>query len=74
VAGQAALTVTGMAILLTLPSPVRAQVRGFAPPAALAAAGALAVVLAVRMNRPASRRGGALRETLGEARLGLASR
>ncbi|MYW16485.1 UPF0104 family protein, partial [Streptomyces sp. SID2955] len=74
VAGQAALTVTGMAILLTLPSPVRAQVRGFAPPAALAAAGALAVVLAVRMNRPASRRGGALRETLGETRLGLASR
>ncbi|MCE0446420.1 hypothetical protein LT493_22180 [Streptomyces tricolor] len=39
-------------MLLTLPSPVRAQIRDFAPPAALAAVGALAVVLAVRMNRP----------------------
>ncbi|MFI0806737.1 lysylphosphatidylglycerol synthase transmembrane domain-containing protein [Streptomyces echinatus] len=73
VAGQIALTVAGAVLLLTLPSPVRAQVRGFAPLVALAAAGALAVVLAVRMNRPA-RRGGALRRTLGEARQGLASR
>ncbi|MFF8726477.1 YbhN family protein [Streptomyces sp. NPDC015171] len=74
VAGQLALTVAGAALLLTLPSPVRAEVRGFAPLAALAAVGALAVVLAVRMNRAPARRGGALRQTLGEARGGLASR
>ncbi|GGW09924.1 hypothetical protein GCM10018980_20430 [Streptomyces capoamus] len=75
VAGQIALTVAGTVVLLTLPSPVRAQVRGFAPLAALAVVGALAVVLALRMNRPpAGRGGGALRRTLGEARRGLASR
>ncbi|MFC0051368.1 lysylphosphatidylglycerol synthase domain-containing protein [Streptomyces actinomycinicus] len=74
VAGQVALAVAGAAVLLTLPSPVRADVRGFAPLLALAAAGALAVALAVRMNRPPARRGGALRQTLGEARRGLASR
>ncbi|WP_374205409.1 lysylphosphatidylglycerol synthase transmembrane domain-containing protein [Streptomyces sp. SP2-10] len=74
VAGQIALTVAGAVLLLTLPSPVRAQARGFAPLVALAAAGALAVVLAVRMNRPPARRDGALRQALGEARRGLASR
>ncbi|POX61403.1 lysylphosphatidylglycerol synthetase family protein [Streptomyces sp. Ru62] len=74
VAGQIALAVAGAAVLLTLPSPVRAEVRGFAPLTALAAVGALAVVLAVRMNRPPGRRHGALRRTLGEARRGLASR
>ncbi|GAA2198160.1 lysylphosphatidylglycerol synthase transmembrane domain-containing protein [Streptomyces bangladeshensis] len=75
VAGQLALAVAGVAVLLTLPSPVRAQIRDFAPPAALAAVGALAVVLAVRMNRPRSpRRDGALHRTFGEARAGLASR
>ncbi|KOV92157.1 lysylphosphatidylglycerol synthase transmembrane domain-containing protein [Streptomyces sp. NRRL B-3648] len=75
VAGQLALAVAGTAVLLTLPSPVRADVRGFAPLAALAAVGALAVVLALRMNRPpAGTGGGALRRTLGEARRGLASR
>ncbi|MEU2063298.1 lysylphosphatidylglycerol synthase transmembrane domain-containing protein [Streptomyces sp. NPDC013455] len=74
VAGQLALAVAGAAVLLTLPSPVRSGVRDFAPPAALAGAGALAVVLAVRMNRPPSRRGGPLRRTLAEARRGLASR
>ncbi len=74
VAGQIALTVAGAAVLLTLPSPVRAQARGFAPLVALAAVGALAVVLAVRMNRPPDRRHGALRKMLGEAHQGLASR
>nr|WP_243769575.1 lysylphosphatidylglycerol synthase transmembrane domain-containing protein [Streptomyces cyanogenus] len=75
VAGQIALAVAGAVVLLTLPSPVRAEVRGFAPLAALAAVGALAVVLAVRMNRPSARPGGgALRRTLGEARQGLVSR
>jgi uncharacterized membrane protein YbhN (UPF0104 family) len=74
VAGQIALAVSGAALLLTLPSPVRAQVRSFAPPAALAAAGAFAVVLALRLNRPPGRRGGALGRTLREARQGLLSR
>ncbi|MFF7750875.1 lysylphosphatidylglycerol synthase transmembrane domain-containing protein [Streptomyces sp. NPDC007971] len=74
VAGQIALTVFGAAVLLTLPSPVRADVRGFAPLVALAAVGALAVVVAVRMNRASARRRGALRTTLGEARQGLLSR
>ncbi|GHI03049.1 hypothetical protein Scel_13700 [Streptomyces cellostaticus] len=74
VAGQIALTVFGAAVLLILPSPVRDDVRGFAPPAALAAAGALAVVLAVRHNRTSARRRGALRSALGEARQGLLSR
>ena len=75
VAGQIALTVFGAAVLLMLPSPVRDEVRGFAPMAALAVVGALAVVLAVRMNRgSAARRRGALRTTLGEARQGLLSR
>lgn len=74
VAGQIALAVAGAAVLLTLPSPVRAEVRAFAPLAVAAAAGALAVVLAVRMNRPPARRHGALRRALGEARRGLASR
>ncbi|MGW4566396.1 lysylphosphatidylglycerol synthase transmembrane domain-containing protein [Streptomyces sp. NPDC004561] len=74
VAGQVALAVSGAAVLLTLPSPVRAEVRGFAPLVALAAAGALAVVLAVRMNRAPSPRGGALGRALREAREGLLSR
>ncbi len=75
VAGQVALTVVGTAVLLTMPSPVRAEVRSFAPPVLLAAVGALAVVLALRMNRTAdSRRGRALRATLAEARKGLLSR
>ncbi|OXY90330.1 hypothetical protein BEK98_35150 [Streptomyces diastatochromogenes] len=74
VAGQIALTVFGAAVLLTLPSPVRDDVRTFAAPTALAAAGVLAVLLAVRMNRAAARRGGALRRGLGEVREGLLSR
>ncbi|MBO4252587.1 UPF0104 family protein [Streptomyces griseorubiginosus] len=74
VAGQIALAVVGGAVLLTLPSPVRAEVRSFAPLVALAVVGALAVVLALRMNRAPSRRGRALRATLAEAREGLFSR
>jgi uncharacterized membrane protein YbhN (UPF0104 family) len=74
VAGQLALAVLAVAVLPTLPSPVRAQARDFAPPAALAVAGVLAVGLAVRMNRAPSRRAGGLRAALGEARRGLFSR
>ncbi|WUC39781.1 lysylphosphatidylglycerol synthase domain-containing protein [Streptomyces sp. NBC_00557] len=74
VAGQLALAALAVAVLPTLPSPVRAQARDFAPLAALAVAGALAVGLAVRMNRAPSRRTGGLRAALGEARRGLFSR
>ena len=75
VAGQVALAVVGGTVLLTMPSPVLSEARHFAPLVALAAVGALAVVVAVRMNRPTpSRRGRALRATLAEAREGLLSR
>ncbi len=73
-AGQAVLAVVGVAVLLTMPSPVLAQARQFAPLLLFAALGASAVVLALRMNRASSRRGRALRSTLGEARRGLLSR
>ncbi|MEU0006839.1 lysylphosphatidylglycerol synthase transmembrane domain-containing protein [Streptomyces sp. NPDC006314] len=73
VAGQLALTAVGAAVLLTLPSPVRAQARSVTPLVALAAAGALAVVLAVRLNRAPARREGALRSALRETRQGLLS-
>ncbi|GGT91725.1 hypothetical protein GCM10010244_15760 [Streptomyces coeruleorubidus] len=74
-AGQIALFALGAVVLLTMPSPVLAQARHIAPLAVLAALGALAVVLALRMNRPApSRRGRALRAMLTEAREGLLSR
>ncbi|WP_406441128.1 flippase-like domain-containing protein [Streptomyces sp. NBC_01613] len=74
VAGQVALAVIGGAVLLTMPSPVLAETRHFTPLVALASVGALAVVLALRMNRAPSRRGRALRSTLAEAREGLLSR
>ncbi|MQY33488.1 hypothetical protein SRB17_14490 [Streptomyces sp. RB17] len=74
VAGQIALAVFAAAVLPTLPSPVRAEARDFAPLVALAVAGVLAVGLAVRMNRAPSRRTGGLRTALGEARQGLFSR
>ncbi len=89
VAGQVALTGVGVAVLLTMPSPVLAGARRLAPLVALALLGALAVVLALRMNRtPAeptlprralprrapARRARALRTVLGEARAGLLSR
>jgi uncharacterized membrane protein YbhN (UPF0104 family) len=74
-AGQIALFAVGAVVLLTMPSPVLAEARHLAPLAALAAVGALAVVLALRMNRAApSRRGRKLRGTLAEAREGLLSR
>ncbi|MDH6454155.1 uncharacterized membrane protein YbhN (UPF0104 family) [Streptomyces sp. SAI-126] len=75
VAGQIALAVVGGAVLLTMDSPVLADARHLAPAVGLAALGALAVVVALRMNRaPSSRRGRALRSTLGEAREALLSR
>ncbi|MDH6566638.1 uncharacterized membrane protein YbhN (UPF0104 family) [Streptomyces sp. SAI-208] len=75
VAGQLALAVVGGAVLLTMDSPVLAEARQAAPAAGLAALGALAVVVALRMNRaPSTRRGRALRATLGEAREALLSR
>ncbi|MGW3177490.1 lysylphosphatidylglycerol synthase transmembrane domain-containing protein [Streptomyces sp. NPDC001153] len=74
VAGQLALAVLAVVALPTLPSPVRAEARDLAPLVALAAAGALAIALALRMNRTSSRRAGGLRTALGEARQGLFSR
>ncbi|KPC88201.1 membrane protein [Streptomyces sp. NRRL WC-3753] len=50
-AGQVALMGVGVAVLLTMPSPVLAGARRLAPLLALALLGALAVVLALRMNR-----------------------
>ncbi|CAL9648249.1 lysylphosphatidylglycerol synthase transmembrane domain-containing protein [Streptomyces sp. enrichment culture] len=73
-AGQVALAGAGVAVLLTMPSPVLAEARRIAPPAALALLGALVVVLALRPNRAPVRRGRALRAVLGEARAGLLSR
>jgi uncharacterized membrane protein YbhN (UPF0104 family) len=73
-AGQVVLAVFGAAVLLTMPSPVLAEARNLAPPAGLATLGALAVVLALRMNKAPSRRSRALRAALGEAREGLLSR
>jgi uncharacterized membrane protein YbhN (UPF0104 family) len=74
VAGQLALIGVGAAVLLTMPSPVLDGARRVAPPAALALAGALAVVLALRMNRTPARRARALRAAFGAARAGLLSR
>jgi uncharacterized membrane protein YbhN (UPF0104 family) len=76
-AGQLALIGVGAAVLLTMPSPVLNEARHAAPLVGLAVVGALAVVLALRMNRAPSyqdRKAGALRTTLGEVREGLLSR
>ncbi|MHC3468958.1 lysylphosphatidylglycerol synthase transmembrane domain-containing protein [Streptomyces sp. 7R007] len=74
-AGQLALTAVGIPVLLVMPSPVRADARHAAPLVLFAAVGALAVAVALRMNRTTpSRRGRALRAALAEAREGLASR
>lgn len=70
-AGQAVLAVAGVAVLLTVPSPVMAGARHVAVLLAFAALGALAIVLAVRMNRTPSTRRPAL---LDEAREALLSR
>nr|WP_079054509.1 lysylphosphatidylglycerol synthase transmembrane domain-containing protein [Streptomyces graminilatus] len=77
VAGQVALITVGGVILLTEPSPVLAEARRVALMAAFAAVGAVAVVVAVRMNRApgaAARRARALRAALTEARTALLSR
>ncbi|QIJ65719.1 flippase-like domain-containing protein [Streptomyces sp. JB150] len=50
-AGQAVLAVAGAGILLALPSPVCAEARQLALPVAVAALGAVAVGVAVRLNR-----------------------
>ncbi|GAB7105749.1 lysylphosphatidylglycerol synthase transmembrane domain-containing protein [Streptomyces phaeofaciens JCM 4814] len=74
-AGQLALAVAGVTVLLTLPSPVMDDVRHLAPLVLLAGAGALAVVLALRMNRSSAPAGGGrTRALLAEAREGLLSR
>ncbi|GAA3292851.1 lysylphosphatidylglycerol synthase transmembrane domain-containing protein [Streptomyces cinereospinus] len=70
-AGQAVLAVVGLAVLLTVPSPVLAGTRRVALLLACAAAGALAIGLALRMHRaPAARR---RRVLLAEARRALLS-
>ncbi|GAV41266.1 hypothetical protein Saa2_04169 [Streptomyces acidiscabies] len=75
-AGQLALAVVGLGVLLAVPSPVAGEVRHVVPLVALAGVGALAVLLAVRMNRTpvSSRRGRAVRGMLGEGRGALLSR
>lgn len=77
-AGQVVLLGVGVAVLLTMESPVLAGTRHLAPLVGMGVLGALAVVLALRMNRAPSREGraaaGALRATLREAREGLLSR
>lgn len=73
-AGQLVLTVAGVTVLLTLPSPVMQDVREITPLVLLAGAGACAVVLAVRMSSSAPRRAGRLRAALAEARESLLSR
>lgn len=77
VAGQIALTLLAVVVLLTMPSPVRAGARHTAPLVGMALVGALAVLLALRMNRapaPAPRKGRAPRAMLAEAREALLSR
>jgi len=76
-AGQIALAAAGLVVLLAVPSPVAGEVRHAVPLALLAGVGALAVLLAVRMNRTpsaGSRRGRAVRGMLAEAREALLSR
>ncbi|WP_405534547.1 flippase-like domain-containing protein [Streptomyces sp. NBC_00075] len=76
-AGQIALLAVGAAVLLTQPSPVMAEARRVALMAAFAAVGALAVVVAIRMNRApsvAARKARAVRAVLAEARGALLSR
>lgn len=63
VAGQLALTGAGAAVLLTMPSPVRGAARHLAPLVALALLGTLAVLLALRRNRPPARRTTSTRRT-----------
>ncbi|MFC7882208.1 YbhN family protein [Streptomyces sp. NPDC057376] len=71
-AGQVALMLVAVVVLLTMPSPVLAGARQIAPLAGLALAGALAVVLALRVRRAPSH--GRRRAMLAEAREALLSR
>ncbi|GGW34829.1 uncharacterized membrane protein YbhN (UPF0104 family) [Streptomyces albaduncus] len=74
-AGQLALFAAGAVVLVSMPSPVLAEVRQAAPVVGLAALGACAVVLALRMNRaPSRRRERVLHGIVAEAREGLCSR
>ncbi|MEU9351241.1 lysylphosphatidylglycerol synthase transmembrane domain-containing protein [Streptomyces griseoloalbus] len=74
-AGQLALFTAGAVVLVTMPSPVRDEVRQAAPLVGLASLGGCAVVLALRMNRAPSRgRGRGLHGMVAEAREGLCSR
>lgn len=77
-AGQVALAAVGAVVLLTMPSPVLDQARDLTPLLLFAAAGTVAVVAAVRMNRAPSRRSGerpsAVRTALAQARESLLSR
>jgi uncharacterized membrane protein YbhN (UPF0104 family) len=75
-AGQIALVVFGVPVLLALPSPVLTQARHLAGLLALAALGALAIVAAVRMGRAPrpSRRRRAFAVALAEARTALLAR
>ncbi|USQ84415.1 flippase-like domain-containing protein [Streptomyces phaeoluteigriseus] len=76
-AGQLVLAVAGVTILLTLPSPVMADVRHFVPLAGLVAVGGLGVLIvvrALRTNSSVSRRGGRMRAACAEGRAGLLSR
>ncbi|WKX23331.1 lysylphosphatidylglycerol synthase transmembrane domain-containing protein [Streptomyces sp. HUAS CX7] len=77
VAGQIALTLLAVVVLLTMPSPVRAGARHAAPLVGMALVGSLAVLLALRMSRapaPTPRKGRAPRAMLAEAREALLSR
>ncbi|WP_394818090.1 lysylphosphatidylglycerol synthase transmembrane domain-containing protein, partial [Streptomyces edwardsiae] len=73
-AGQLALFVVGAVVLVTMPSPVRASVQQAAPLVGLGAVGALAGVVALRMNRGAGRGAAARRAWVAEIREGLFSR
>ncbi|MDN3246503.1 lysylphosphatidylglycerol synthase domain-containing protein [Streptomyces sp. ZSW22] len=73
-AGQVALALVAVVVLLTMPSPVLTGARHAAPLVGMALVGALAVVLALRMNRAPARRRRALRAMLAEARQALLSR
>jgi len=73
-AGQAVLVAVGAGVLLTQPSPVLAETRQFALILAIVSVCSVATVGAVRRGRARSRRYGAVRATLAEARGALLAR
>jgi uncharacterized membrane protein YbhN (UPF0104 family) len=76
-AGQLVLAVVGVAVLLTMPSPVLEQTRHTAGVLALVTLGATAIWAALRMGRkprPGHDRGGRVRAALTEARSALLNR